>query len=228
MKFLNLSHSHHLTQTPDFSKLPNLVKLKLKDCPSLSMIDPTIGDLKHLVLLNMKGCINLSNLPISIYNLTSLETLILSGCSKIDRLDEEIKQMKSLTTLRANQTAITQVPYSLITLKNLKYVALCGYEGLASDVFSSLKWSRGSPLSDPQPGFLSNESEIIMETRPSTSQGSCEEIIPTSTSVHVPEIIHIVGSENSPSSLIIRLGRTNEEVINKLLYNISQVLIFIF
>ncbi|CAJ1949617.1 unnamed protein product [Sphenostylis stenocarpa] len=34
LKFLNLS-SKHLSKTPDFSKLPNLEKLILKDCPSL-------------------------------------------------------------------------------------------------------------------------------------------------------------------------------------------------
>ncbi|MCI18744.1 TMV resistance protein N-like, partial [Trifolium medium] len=36
LKILNLSHSHYLTHTPDFSNLPNLEKLVLKDCPMLS------------------------------------------------------------------------------------------------------------------------------------------------------------------------------------------------
>ncbi|MCH89101.1 TMV resistance protein N, partial [Trifolium medium] len=36
LKVLNLSHSKYLKSTPDFSKLPNLEKLILKDCPSLS------------------------------------------------------------------------------------------------------------------------------------------------------------------------------------------------
>ncbi|KAJ1393717.1 Leucine-rich repeat domain superfamily [Sesbania bispinosa] len=54
LKILNLSHSHYLTQTPDFSRLPNLEKLILKDCPQLSEVHSTIGDLKFLILLNLK------------------------------------------------------------------------------------------------------------------------------------------------------------------------------
>ncbi|KAL5062898.1 hypothetical protein RYX36_024635, partial [Vicia faba] len=33
LKVLNLSHSKYLKRTPDFSKLPNLEKLIMKDCP---------------------------------------------------------------------------------------------------------------------------------------------------------------------------------------------------
>ncbi|KAJ1387816.1 Leucine-rich repeat domain superfamily [Sesbania bispinosa] len=50
LKVLNLSHSHYLTRTPDFSGLPNLEKLILKDCPQLSKVHSTIGDLKYLIL----------------------------------------------------------------------------------------------------------------------------------------------------------------------------------
>ncbi|KRH65672.1 hypothetical protein GLYMA_03G054100v4 [Glycine max] len=35
LKILNLSHSHYLTETPDFSNLPNLEKLLLVDCPRM-------------------------------------------------------------------------------------------------------------------------------------------------------------------------------------------------
>ncbi|CAI8594236.1 unnamed protein product [Vicia faba] len=39
LKILNLSHSHFLTQSPDFSNMPNLEKLVLKDCPLLYAIE---------------------------------------------------------------------------------------------------------------------------------------------------------------------------------------------
>ncbi|XP_028751292.1 protein SUPPRESSOR OF npr1-1, CONSTITUTIVE 1-like [Neltuma alba] len=133
LKSLNLSHSHHLTETPDFSKAPYLEKLILKDCPSLSIIHPSIGDLKHIVLLNLKDCKSLKHLPGSVYNLKSLKTLYLCGCSKIEKLEEDIGQMESLTILDANQTAIAQVPFSLVRLKSIKYVSLCGYEGVCRD-----------------------------------------------------------------------------------------------
>ncbi|XP_028769704.1 TMV resistance protein N isoform X2 [Neltuma alba] len=113
LKTLNVSHSHYLTETPDFSKLPHLEKLILKDCPRLSMIHPSIGNLRHLIMLNLKNCIGLEHLPRSIYDLKSLRTLNLFGCSKIERLDEDIEKMESLTVLVATQTAITQAPISL-------------------------------------------------------------------------------------------------------------------
>ncbi|CAJ1949609.1 unnamed protein product [Sphenostylis stenocarpa] len=141
LKFLNLSHSKHLSKTPDFSKLPNLEKLILKDCPSLYEVHHSIGDLSNLLLLNLKDCTCLGNLPIIIYKLKSLQTLILSGCSKIDKLEEDIVQMESLTTLIADNTGLKQVPFSIVRSKRIGYVSLCGYEGLARDVFPSLIWS---------------------------------------------------------------------------------------
>jgi Leucine-rich repeat (LRR) protein len=79
MKILNLSHSHYLSQTPDFSGLPNLEQLILEDCTSLFKVHHSIGALTSLVLVNLKGCKCLTSLPRSFYKLKSLETLILSG-----------------------------------------------------------------------------------------------------------------------------------------------------
>ena len=114
LKILNLSHSHYLTQTPDFSNFPNLEKLLLVDCPRLSEISCTIGHLNKVFLINFQNCISLRNLPRSIYKLKSLKALILSGCLKIDKLEEDWEQMKSLTTLIADKTAITRVPFSIV------------------------------------------------------------------------------------------------------------------
>ncbi|RDX67768.1 TMV resistance protein N, partial [Mucuna pruriens] len=47
LKILNLSHSKYLTETPDFSKLPSLEKLILKDCPSLCKSN--LGDLAPML-----------------------------------------------------------------------------------------------------------------------------------------------------------------------------------
>ncbi|KAG4938632.1 hypothetical protein JHK86_044773 [Glycine max] len=54
LKILNLSHSKYLTATPNFSGLPSLEKLILKDCPSLSK-NNDLGDLVPVLT-------NLSNL----------------------------------------------------------------------------------------------------------------------------------------------------------------------
>ena len=138
MKILNLSHSHYLIQTPDFSSLPNLKKLIRKDCTSLFKIDQFIGDLSNLVLVNLKDCIYLETLPRSFYKLKSLEILILFGCCKIDDLADDLGEMESLTTLRANNTAITQVPFTIVKLKNLKHLSLCGCKGSPSETLPSL------------------------------------------------------------------------------------------
>lgn len=150
LKFLNLSHSKYLKNTPDFSKVPNLENLILKDCPSLCKVHESIGDLKKLLLVNLKDCTSLGNLPREIYQLKSVKTLILSGCSKIDKLEEDIVQMESLTTLIAENTAVKQVPFSIVTSKSIGYISLCGYEGLPRDLFPSLIWSWMSPTVTPR------------------------------------------------------------------------------
>ncbi|XP_054779906.1 disease resistance protein RUN1-like isoform X2 [Prosopis cineraria] len=166
LTMLILSHSHYLTRTPDFTKLPNLKKLVLKDCPSLMVVHESIGDLKNLLLINLKDCKCLKELPRSIYRLKSLKTLILSGCLKIDHLEEDIEQMESLTTLMADNTAITQAPRSLARLEGLVhgYVSLCGYEGRAQDIFPSLLCSWMSPTNIPQSDsetFLQSMSTLV-------------------------------------------------------------------
>ncbi|XP_047169990.1 disease resistance protein RPV1-like [Vigna umbellata] len=145
LKILNLSHSHSLTHSPDFSNMPNLEKLVLVGCPRLSNVSPTIGHLDKVLQINLQDCISLRNLPRSIYKLKSLKTLILSGCLMIDKLEEDIEQMESLTTLVADKTAITKIPFSIVRSKSIAYISLCGYEGFLRDVLPSIIWSWMSP-----------------------------------------------------------------------------------
>ncbi|CAJ1949613.1 unnamed protein product [Sphenostylis stenocarpa] len=149
LKILNLSHSKFLIETPDFSKLPSLEKLILKDCPSLCKVDQSIGDLCNLQLINLEDCTSLSSLPIETYKLKSLKTLILSGCSKIEKLEEDIGQMESLTSLIAKNTAVKQVPFSIVRSKSVGYISLCGFEGLSRNVFPSIILSWMSPTMNP-------------------------------------------------------------------------------
>ncbi|XP_068303766.1 disease resistance protein RPV1-like isoform X2 [Pyrus communis] len=79
LKILNLSHSHGLRTTPDFSGLPNLERLILEHCINLVEVDESVGFLEKLLVLNLGGCKNLMKLPI----LRSVRDLDLSGCSKL-------------------------------------------------------------------------------------------------------------------------------------------------
>jgi len=150
MKILNLSHSHYLRETPDFSKLRNLEQLILEDCTSLFEVHHSIGDLSNLVLVNLKDCKCLKSLPRSFYKLKSLDTLILSGCSKIDNLADNLGELESLTILLADRIAIRQVPFSIVQLKNLKYLSLYGCKGSLSMPLPSLFWSWISPRKSPK------------------------------------------------------------------------------
>ncbi|KAK7389337.1 hypothetical protein VNO78_24246 [Psophocarpus tetragonolobus] len=149
LTILNLSHSKYLLETPDFSGLQSLQKLIVKDCSNLRKVHESIGDLHNLLLINMKDCTSLSNLPRELYKLKSVETLNISGCSKIDKLEEDIVQMESLTTLIAENTAVKQVPFSIVNLKSIGYISLCGYEGPSRNYFQSIIWSWMSPTMDP-------------------------------------------------------------------------------
>ncbi|XP_050114260.1 disease resistance protein RPV1-like isoform X9 [Malus sylvestris] len=124
LKILNLSHSHNLTQSPDFSKFPNLEKLILKDCKRLAKVHKSIGDLKSLVLVNLKDCETLKALPRSFYKLKSVKTLVLDGCSRFQSLSEHLGEMASLVTLYANGTAIKKVPPSIVQLEKLERLSL--------------------------------------------------------------------------------------------------------
>nr|XP_025884979.1 TMV resistance protein N-like isoform X2 [Solanum lycopersicum] len=103
LKILNFSHSHFLRRTPDFSGLPNLEKLILKDCVRLFHIHESIGDLEELVLLNLRDCKSLSNLPRSFCKLKSLETLIISGCYGLALSTIDLRNLESLRTLHADE-----------------------------------------------------------------------------------------------------------------------------
>ncbi|KAI8025981.1 Disease resistance protein RML1A, partial [Camellia lanceoleosa] len=124
LKTLNLSHSHSLAKTPDFSLLPNLERLILKDCTSLFKIHESIGNLERLALLNARDCKQLSKLPRNIVMLKSLEKLIVSGCSNLDKLPPDMGKMESLKVLHADGTAIDQL---LSTIGEVKpcYAFVC-------------------------------------------------------------------------------------------------------
>ncbi|XP_058216269.1 disease resistance protein RPV1-like isoform X2 [Rhododendron vialii] len=108
LKILNLSHSRDLAKTPDFSELPNLERLMLKNCASLVEVHESIGSLERLVLLNLEDCKNLRNLPRSICKLKHLETLVISGCSNLNELPTNMGNMESLTVLVADGIALNQ------------------------------------------------------------------------------------------------------------------------
>ncbi|XP_034677445.1 disease resistance protein RPV1-like [Vitis riparia] len=101
---LNLSHSQHLENIPNFSRMPNLERLVLEDCRSLVKVDPSIGNLNKVSLMNLKDCKRLNSLPKSICKFKFLETLILAGCSRLEKLLGDWEERQSSVNLMASRT----------------------------------------------------------------------------------------------------------------------------
>ena len=149
LEVLNLSHSKYLIETPDFSGIPNLKQLILKDCPNLLKVHQSIGVLSYLTLLNLKDCTSLCNLPRNIYKLKSLKSLILSGCSKIGLLEKDIVQIESLIILIAENTVVKQVPFSVVSSRSIGYLSLRGFETLSQSFSFSIIQSWMSSMMNP-------------------------------------------------------------------------------
>ncbi|PNY10412.1 disease resistance protein (TIR-NBS-LRR class), partial [Trifolium pratense] len=86
LKVLHLSGCTKLKTLLDFTGVSNLEYLDIDQCPSLSMIDHSIGHLTQLKFLSLRDCTNLVSIPESINSLTSLVTLDLCGCLKLENL----------------------------------------------------------------------------------------------------------------------------------------------
>ncbi|CAL2236104.1 unnamed protein product [Prunus armeniaca] len=129
---IHVEDDNHIRKSPDFSKFPNLEKLILKGCKCLYMVRSSIGHLGRLSLVNLEGCTDLEDLPLNFYKSKSIETLILNGCSRFEKLADGLGDMVSLTILKADNTAIRQVPSSIVKLKNLRVLSLSGVKGSPS------------------------------------------------------------------------------------------------
>ncbi|KAL6316907.1 hypothetical protein AAG906_023562 [Vitis piasezkii] len=106
LKFMDLSHSKYLIETPNFQGVTNLKRLVLEGCVSLREVHSSLGDLKNLIFLNLKNCQMLKSLPSSTCDLKSLETFILSGCSKFKEFPENFGSLEMLKELYADEIAI--------------------------------------------------------------------------------------------------------------------------
>ncbi|CAJ1950185.1 unnamed protein product [Sphenostylis stenocarpa] len=121
LKFINLSFSKNLKQSPDFVGVPNLESLVLEGCTSLTEVHPSLIRHKKLVMLNLKDCRRFKTLP-SKMETSSLNGLNLSGCSEFKRLPEFAESMEHLSVLSLEGTAITKLPTSLGCLVGLAHL----------------------------------------------------------------------------------------------------------
>ena len=128
LKSIDLSHSEHLTETPNFSGLVKLEQLVLQGCTSLRYVHPSIGLLQSLRLLNFRDCKKLNSLPKSTSDLKSLETFILSGCLNIKKLPEAVGDLLMLKELYLDHTSVRNLPSSVKFLRNLQTLSFAREE----------------------------------------------------------------------------------------------------
>ncbi|XP_048420816.1 disease resistance protein RPV1-like [Pyrus x bretschneideri] len=131
LKFIDLSYCQHLKETPDFTEMPNLENLILRDCISLVEVHPSISTLTNLVLLNLFGCKKLKILA-SIMRMKSLKTLDLSGCSSLEMFPEISEVMEKLSWLSLSGSKIKELPSSINNLSGLSDLSLVDCKELKS------------------------------------------------------------------------------------------------
>ncbi|WJX82949.1 hypothetical protein P8452_65650 [Trifolium repens] len=123
LKYLNMAFSKNLKRLPDFSGVPNLEKLILKGCESLTEVHPSLVRHKKIVLVNLQDCNSLKSLPGKL-EMSSLKKLILSGCCEFRFLPEFGRKMENLSILALEGTAIRKLPSSLGCLVGLTHLNL--------------------------------------------------------------------------------------------------------
>ncbi|XP_050146313.1 disease resistance protein RUN1-like [Malus sylvestris] len=124
LKSIDLSYSHNLTRTPDFTGIQNLEELVLEGCTNLIKIHSSIAFLKRLRLLNLKDCKSVKSLPNKV-EMESLEVFDISGCSKLKKIPEFVGEMKIFSRLSLSRTVVQEMPSSVIR-RSLEEIDLSG------------------------------------------------------------------------------------------------------
>ncbi|CAN6446216.1 unnamed protein product [Victoria cruziana] len=122
---LNVSGCTSLASLPDsLGNLKILMELNASGCTSLASLPDSLSNLKNLTKLNASGCASLASLPDSLGNLNSLRQLNASGCTGLASLPNSLGNLKRLRELQLKETAIEQLPDSIIQLENLDYLSV--------------------------------------------------------------------------------------------------------
>ncbi|KAG0564627.1 hypothetical protein KC19_8G126400 [Ceratodon purpureus] len=127
---LDFSDSTHLANAwiesnPALEACPNLLKLNLKNCTSITTLPHSIGRLSKLQTLYLNFCKNLQELPSSIGHLTGLVELYLSGCENLKALPDSITTLPGLNKLYMwGCSSMSRMPPSPMTGLSRVYMEL--------------------------------------------------------------------------------------------------------
>lgn len=140
---MDLSMSENLKEIPDLSKAVNMEELCLSHCSSLVELPPSVKNLNKLVVLEMECCSKLESIPTNI-NLESLSLLNLDKCSQLTTFPDV---SSNIGFLSISETAIEQVPETIMSWPNLAALDMSGCKNLKTfpclpDTIEWLNFSR--------------------------------------------------------------------------------------
>ncbi|XLR20529.1 hypothetical protein S83_048441 [Arachis hypogaea] len=177
LKYLNLSNSHNLKQTPDLSGAPNLETLDLSCCSELNDIHQSLIHHKNLLELNLIKCGSLQTLGDKL-EMSSLKELDLYECNSLRKLPKFGECMKRLSILTLSCTGITELPTTVGNLVGLSELDLQGCKRLTClpDTISGLKSLTALDVSDCPNLLLQSLDSLSTLTSLLLSWNKCVEV----------------------------------------------------
>jgi len=131
LKIINLSNSLNLSKTPDLTGIPNLERLILEGCKSLSEVHPSLAHHKKLQCVNLKDCKSIWILPNNL-EMESLKVFTLDGCSKLEKFPDIVGNMNCLMELRLDGTGVEELSSSIHHLIGLEVLSMNNCKNLES------------------------------------------------------------------------------------------------
>ena len=108
-----------------FQAFPNLLRLDLRRCTSITTLPDSIGRLSKLHTLNLDSCWNLQELLRSIGQLTSLNSLRLGRCSSLECLPDTITALSRLDSLTLSDcSSMSELPSTIGLMRGLNFVSI--------------------------------------------------------------------------------------------------------
>ncbi|VYS59326.1 unnamed protein product [Arabidopsis thaliana] len=123
---LNLNNCSSLVKLPSSINATNLQKLFLRNCSRVVEL-PAIENATNLQVLDLHNCSSLLELPPSIASATNLKKLDISGCSQLKCFPEISTNIEILNLI---ETAIKEVPLSIMSWSRLSYFEMSYFESL--------------------------------------------------------------------------------------------------
>ncbi|OIT27720.1 PREDICTED: TMV resistance protein N-like [Nicotiana attenuata] len=121
LRRIDLSFSKSLMRTPDFTGMPNLEYLNLKNCSNLEEVHHSLGCCSKLIRLNLMYCESLKRFPC--VNMESLKYLSVGNCSRLEKFPEILGRIKPELEIGIRELPSSYFQYkSHITELDLSYM----------------------------------------------------------------------------------------------------------